>query len=194
MAVLREGSSSQKLGRAGSLTRLISAWGLIFCVTAPLWLLAQENPTEFQVKAAFLFNFAKFVEWPVQKLPPNAPLIIGVLGDDPFGTDLDKTVQNKSVAGHSIETRRFGTPAEARAAHVLFIGESERRRLSQILPALNGANVLTVSDIDSFCDKGGIINFRLISEKVRFEVSPRTAEEQGLKISSRLLTVASKVK
>jgi hypothetical protein len=153
---------------------------------------AQDNPTEFQLKAAFLFNFAKFVTWPDAKLPTNAPIIIGVLGEDPFGPDLEKIINNKMAAGHPIESKRYVNMADAREAHILYISESERRRVAQILNALKGGNVLTVSDIDNFCDSGGIVNFRVIADKVRFEISTQAAEEQALKISSRLLTVAIK--
>lgn len=152
--------------------------------------LAQDTPTEWEVKAAFLFNFAKFIDWPASKLPPSGPLVIGILGEDPFGADLEKTIGGKNVLGHPIETKRFASPHEARGAHIVFISESERRRLSQILKTLSGHSVLTVAQLDNFCELGGMINFRLAGNKVRFEIDQDTAEKEGLKISSKLLSVA----
>lgn len=182
------------LSSAGAASRAAGRLCLLLLLMANHTVIGEDTPTEYQLKAAFLYNFAKFVEWPPAKLPANAPIVIGVLGEDPFGPDLDRAVIGKSISGHSLETRRYNNPDDARDAHILFISDttSERRRLSQTLNALRGSSVLTVSDIDGFCDAGGIINFRILADKVRFEISTRAADQEGLKISSRLLTVASK--
>lgn len=166
---------------------MLALWPLL--IQSPL---AQEpRPAgEWEIKAAFLFNFAKFIEWPDDKLPPGSPLIIGILGEDPFKNDLEKVVAGKNVGGHQIETRRFNSVDEAQKAHILFISPSERRRVNLILQEVSGRNILTVSDLPDFTKDGGVVNFRRAEGKVRFEISPLAAEAQGLKLSSKLLSVA----
>jgi hypothetical protein len=177
---------------------LVKYWrsGVARCLVVLLFLfcsgnssLADDQPTEWEVKAAFLFNFAKFVDWPATKLPPSAPLIIGTLGEDPFGSDLEKTIGGKNVLGHPIEIRRYASSTDARQAHIVFIDDSEKRRHSQILKTLSDASVLTVGDTENFCEQGGMINFKLVANKVRFEINQGAAEKEGLKISSKLLSV-----
>lgn len=171
----------------------IASRGVIYLVLAfilSLPVFSQNQPSEWEVKAAFLFNFAKFIDWPESKLPLTAPLVIGVVGEDPFKEDLEKTIGGKNVLGHPIQTRRFTGINEARQAHILFISDSERRRVPQILKTLSGASVLTVSEMDDFCDQGGMINFKIVANKVKFEINQQIAENEGLKISSKLLNVA----
>ena len=150
------------------------------------------GPSEYEVKAAFLYNFTKFVEWP----PPafaegNGALRLCVLGDDPFGRSLNAAVgEGEEVEGHKLIVMRADTLARAGGCQVLFVSRSERERLPQILAPLKSSPVLTVGDTKGFLDQGGIVNFILEGSKVRFEINPAAAEQAGLKISSKLLRLA----
>jgi hypothetical protein len=148
-------------------------------------------PTEYQVKAAFLYNFAKFVEWPDAQ--PRAPFVIGVLGEDPFGPVLDQTVTGKTVMSRPFAVRRLADAADAPQVDILFIAASERARLPEVLGRLRGANVLTVGDSESFVDRGGMVGFRTAGNMVRFDINLREANRAGLKISSQLLRLAGHV-
>ena len=150
-----------------------------------------QSSNEYQVKAAFLYNFAKFVDWPSDAFGgSNAPLIIGVVGDDPFGAALDQAINGKSIGGHSLVVRRLRWGQDLRSCQILYISSSERKHLPQIIQSLRGASVLTVGDMGQFNQQGGIINFILETSKVRFEINSRGANQAGLKISSKLLALA----
>jgi YfiR/HmsC-like len=150
---------------------------------------------EYQVKAALLFNFIKFVEWPADAFSDDgAPIVVGVVGNDPFGRALDQAVNGKSIRGRQVITRRLRWDQDLRACHLLFISPSERKRLPQILAGLRGASVLTLSDINQSNQPGGIINFILEADKVRFEINASMAEQARLKISSKLLALAKTVR
>jgi hypothetical protein len=165
-----------------------------------IWLLsvgagrAQESqPTEYQIKAAFLFNFAKFVEWPEEAFSePNTPIVIGVLGKNPFGDDLERTVRGKTINGRSLTIKEFRSPTEARDCHILFISTSEKTRLPEVFESLQGASVLTVGETERFTEAGGMINFVLEGSKIRFQVNDAAAKSAGLKISSKLLSLAQR--
>jgi hypothetical protein len=174
-------------------------WGPIGMLSLALLLagghrlgLGQEpQPTEYQIKAAFLFNFARFVEWPKAAFPnPGDPLLIGVLGDNPFQDQLEKTILNKKIDDHPLVTKQFHSVADATNCHILFISTSEKPRLPQIIKTLEGRNVLTVSEMDRFNETGGMINFTLEAGRVRFRINNDAATSAGLKISSKLLTLA----
>jgi YfiR/HmsC-like len=153
-----------------------------------------QSVGEYQIKAAFLFNFAKFVEWPPGSFSdPSTPLQICVLGQDPFGEELRKITDQKTVNGRKLEVKHVIDLPEARNCHILFIGASEKLSRKKILAGLQGASVLTVSDTKGFVGEGGMINFVLENDRVKFEVSPVAAERAGLKISSKLLSVAKLV-
>jgi hypothetical protein len=147
---------------------------------------------EYQMKAAFLYNFAKFVEWPSQRLnTPNEPVVICVLGEDPFGKLLDDTVQGKTIEGHPLQLRRIMGSNQAAGCHVVFVCASERRRLTTILNDLSSAGVLTVGETEGFAALGGIINFKLENERrIRFEVNLNAAKGANLKLGSKLLSLA----
>ena len=146
-------------------------------------------PTEQEVKAAYLYNFAKYVEWPTSA-SPEPQWVIGVLGDADFGDVLEKTLSGKSVRERPFVARRLQDPQEAAHVHILFIGAAEAPRLPAILKSLEASRALTVSDIDGFAEKGGMIGFRIDGKKVRFDISPQTATRAGLRISSQLLALA----
>jgi hypothetical protein len=152
---------------------------------------AAESASEYQVKAAFLFNFAKFVEWPSDAfLNTDAPLEICVLGQDPFGRDFEQVIIEKTVNGHRLEIAHPEGVPQARACQILFIVASEKQKVRDILQGLAGASVLTVGDAPGFAKMGGVINFVLDENRVRFEINVKAAERAHLKLSARLLTVA----
>lgn len=150
----------------------------------------EAPPTEYQVKAAFLYNFGRFVEWP-QSAAPASAFTICVLGKDPFGKALDKLIQGKSLQGRKLAARRLERVEDAGDCRILFISPSEDARLTQILAGLRGRSVLTVGEAKRFAERGGMINFRLEAGRVRFEINPEAAAQAGLTISSQLLRLAT---
>jgi hypothetical protein len=150
--------------------------------------------SEYQVKAAFLYNFAKFVEWPPSSFPDaSTPLRICVYGQDPFGQELRDITNGKTVNGRRLEVSNVTDLQQSRACHILFIAASEKGQMKHLLEGLRGTDVLTVGDTKGFAAQGGMINFVLENNRVQFEVSRKAAEQAGLKISSRLLSVAKVV-
>ena len=154
--------------------------------------LAQElRPTEYQVKAAFLYNFAKFVEWPSQAFASeDSPLVIGVLGENPFNEDLARTIQNKTIDNHPLQLKELRAVTQATNCHILFISTSEKDRLPEILNSLKGASVLTVGETDRFLETGGMVNFVFQGTKIRFQINKEAASRAGLKVSSKLMSLA----
>ncbi len=154
-------------------------------------LAAAEMTKESDVKAALLYNFTQFAEWPPAAFAqPGAPLVIGILGHDPFGDVLDKLVEHETVNGHRIVIERFHTPEAARHAHVLFISSTERTRLPQILSALGDRPILTVADFDGFVARGGMVAFRRgPNHKIRLSVNLDAARAVSLTLSAKLLRV-----
>jgi hypothetical protein len=148
-------------------------------------------PTEYQVKAVFLFNFSRFIEWPASTFAtPDAPFVMGVFGHDPFGADLDQVVKGESVNGRPLVVRRVRNAAEAARCQILFIHQSEDRRLPEVLAALDRSSTLTVSDLPGPEQRGVMI--RLVTEggRVRMRVNPESARAAALVISSNLLRAA----
>jgi YfiR/HmsC-like len=198
-AVKRSGRLSMifREGIASTLRGIPGARWKLFLITVTLCSLAvaaqAQSATEYQVKAAFLFNFAKFVEWPADAFAADVPLQICVLGQDPFGRDFEQVIEDKTVNGHRLEVAHPEGVPQARACQILFIASSEKSRLREILTGLKGASVLTVGDTPGFAQLGGIINFVLDDNRVRFEINQKAAELMRLKLSARLLTVAKLV-
>ena len=146
---------------------------------------------EYQVKAVFLFNFAQFVEWPTNAFPEaQTPLVIGVLGQDPFGAYLDETVRGEKVNNRSLIVERYRRVEEIKTCHVLFISRSEVDRLAEILANLKGRNILTVGDAENFAERGGMIRFVTEKNKLRLKVNLEAAKAANLTISSKLLRPA----
>jgi len=152
---------------------------------------AQSDTTrEYQIKAAFLYNFVQFVKWPGTTFSSSdAPFCIGVLGDDPFGSALDDTVQGEAIDGHRLMVVRSPRVEELMGCQVIFVCRSEEGRVDAILSQLSSKPILTVSEGSNFASKGGDIDFYLSSGKVRFEINPQAARQCGLKISSQLLAL-----
>ena len=155
---------------------------------------AAAQTKEYQVKAAFLFNFAQFVEWPPGAYADtNAPFCIGILGDDPFGKALEQTIQGENIEGHKMVVQRSHQVADLANCQMIFVSKSEKSRVTEILAALGSRPVLTVGEVPGFARGGGGINFFLEGAKVRFEINPDVAQTEGLKISSQLLSLGKLV-
>jgi hypothetical protein len=149
-----------------------------------------ESLLEYQVKAVCVLNAARFVSWPSSAFPDaQAPLVIGILGDNPFGSALHDVVNGATVRQRRIIVRRVAL-SDARECHILFISRSERDRVAAILDALRETNVLTISELDRFVDDGGIIGLALHQGKIRFEVNQEAATRAHLKIDSQFLLLA----
>jgi hypothetical protein len=149
-------------------------------------------PTDLQVKAAYLYKFGAFVQWPAA--PPGEAFTICVMGRDPFGPTLDATVNGETLEGRRLVTLRINSVHEVAPCRILYISESEEAQVKTILDAIGRAPVLTVSDIPNFSERGGMIQFVLENGRVRFRVNVASAEKAGLTLSSQLLKVASAVK
>jgi hypothetical protein len=148
--------------------------------------------TEYQVKAAFLYNFAKFVEWPSEAFPnEQAPFLLCVLGEDPFGEDLDQIVKDKTVNGRRIEVKRFKEARNLKECQILFVSASEEESLPEILGALRGARTFSVGETERFTRLGGVLNFKIEKKSVRFEINVDAAQRAKLKISSKLLRLGT---
>jgi len=148
---------------------------------------AAEAP-EYDIKAAYLFNFAQFVQWPPQAFSsPSAPMVIGILGSDPFGGKLDRIVRGEVLRGHRLTVRHVGGTGDLRSCQILFIPKSESGRVQEALAAVRGSAVLTVGDSDHFVAQGGMIGFVMAGKSVRFQINSGAAQREGLTISSRLL-------
>jgi len=148
------------------------------------------NVREYQIKAAFLFNFVQFVRWPDSAFAGSGgSLYIGVLGDDPFGPTLDETVQGQVIDGRPLMIVRSRQVADLKDCQVIFVCRSEAGHLPDILSQVGSRPVLLVSEVPDFAQEGGDIDFYLSKGKVRFEVNPQSARQQGLQISSQLLAL-----
>jgi hypothetical protein len=175
----------------------LKSWILLIAMAAVLGSAFHAHavrPSEYQVKAVFLYNFAKFVEWPEAALPDTATtLVISILGEDPFG-DAFASIEGKTVKGRELVIKRFAELPDLEPCHILFISSLEKKRLSAILEHIKTSSILLVSEMEDFTQKGGMVNFVLQKKKVRFEISIETSEEAGLKLSSRLLKLALNIK
>jgi hypothetical protein len=193
-------------GRGVCGTRVFS---LVLCVVlwmGPTWAWAAPQVSEeYQIKAAFLYNFIKFVEWPKGRFPGESePIVIGVVGKDPFGEVLDQVAQ-KPVKDRGLKVRRFPSVSSEdadpihpqldalRQCHVLFICPSEKKATGRLLAAVADSAVLTIGDAPGFLEEGGMINFLVEDRKVRFEIGLAKARTAKLDISSQLLRLAKRV-
>lgn len=168
--------------------------GLFLAWPSPGWA-ASVAPNEAQLKATFLFQFVRFVEWPPKAFADDkAPITIGVLGNDPIEGYLEKILRGELAHGRPLVLRHLESEEAARTCQVLFISPSEKNRLNQVLASLKKSHVLTVSDLEDFAAMGGMINFRKENEALRFEINVTAAERAELKIHSRLLNLAKIVR
>jgi hypothetical protein len=165
---------------------LLFVAGQLFCLPC-----AQAGSyEEYQVKAAFLHKFAKFVEWPSAAFSSDAdPFVLCISGKDPFGKALD-TLQDKTVGNRKFVIKKFQSMEEAVKCHILYISSSEKSGLQQILKAVRNKQILTVGDTEGFAQSGGMINFTMQEGKVQFEINPQAVKQAGLTVSSQLLKVS----
>ena len=147
-----------------------------------------QSAREYQVKAVFIYNFTRFTDWPPQSFESNAPFVIGILGEDPFGEYIDKTVAGETVQGHPMVIRRYRSADEVKNCHILFISKSQD--VKNALAALSNKNTLTVSDCEDFMKMGGMIRLITKENKIKLQVNPAAVNASGISISSRLLRVA----
>jgi uncharacterized protein DUF4154 len=156
----------------------------------------QEHITaEYQVKASYLCNFTKFVEWPPETFPAqNSALTIGIVGVDPFGQVLDAAALSMTANGHKIVVKRYSWDQDFSQSQVIFIGLTEKKHLNSILSSVKGASVLTVSDIENFAPSGGMVGLVFDVDRIRFEINLEPLLDSHMRISSKLLSLASTVK
>jgi hypothetical protein len=149
------------------------------------------NDVEYRVKAAFLYNFAKFIDWPAAG-DGSEVLSLCILGEDPFGKTLDETLHNKAVKGRPIELHRIREPklVDATGCNLAFISDSEKPRLDEWMDALAGTAALTVSELQDFTTSGGMIRLFFEENRVRFELNAQSADAAGLRVSSELLQLS----
>ena len=170
---------------------------MLFAVFFPLvnrTTYADQSPTEFQVKAAYLFNFLKFVEWPDDPGgDPHAKWVIGFVGDTPIGDELTRLAVGKNVLGRDLLVKKFQEADNLRGCNILFISESEKKRLPSILAALRGSSVLTVADMDSFIGSGGMVQLLVEGARVRVTIDVGATGRARLRVSSKLLALAQAV-
>lgn len=162
----------------------------------PAALPAQARPSsEYELKAAFLFNFAKFVDWPSNTFADStAPFSVCVLGPDPFGNALDDALRGKVIAEHAVSVTRIKRVADINGCQILFVAASESHLLPEILVKLRGRCVLVIGETNDFATSGGVIQFTLEENRIRFFINTDAADRAGLKISSKLLALAKIVR
>lgn len=151
---------------------------------------AADTPTEYELKAALLYNFTQFVEWPESAFAaPDSPLVIGILGRDPFGESLDRLVRGEQSRTHPIVVARCRDIEAARNCHILFIAASERDDLQRILTGVRGRPLLTIGDFDGFIRRGGMVRFYSAGKRIRLRVDHDAARAAGFTMSAKLLRV-----
>jgi hypothetical protein len=165
---------------------LVSLLGLTGTVSA---VQVRAQADEYQVKAAFIFNFAKFVEWPGDAFSDGGPLVVAVVGDDPFGGALDR-INGSMANGRRLRIKRLRMGDNLRACHILYIAQSEARNVGKILDNVRGTSVLTIGETAQFNQSGGMIRFVIQNQKVRFEINANAASQVRLRISSKLLALS----
>jgi hypothetical protein len=175
---------------------MLVALALTFALSSSTALFAQsKGPTEYEIKAAFLYNFAKFVEWPPTAFSdPKQPLGVCVFGRDPFGHALEDALFGKSIGNHPVILGRARQLPDLAGCQVVFVSATESPRLTEIVGGLRGHNALLVGETEGFASAGGAIQFVLDQNRVRFAINPDAVDRAGLKISSKLLALATIVR
>jgi hypothetical protein len=182
-------SSLQKCGSLKLFALLL--WVLVL---APYLRAQKSKPTDYQVKAVYLINFARFIEWPDKVGRQHDSFTICVFGPDPFGRTLDITLAGEKIAGRSAVAKRISTPQDSLDCRILFVSSAETGSLERMVEAASQQGVLTVSDMPQFANRGGMIQFVTDDKRVRFEVNLAAAQRAGLALSSELLKVATVVR
>jgi YfiR/HmsC-like len=173
----------------------VPALMFILLFAGTVLLAQQQKPSEYQVKATYLYNFGRFVKWPAPVLSAKgASFAVCVLGQDPFGSILDSTLAGETLDGKPVVLHRFSKPQDLAECRILFISSNEAKHLDEILTALDESGILTVSDMPDFTRRGGMIQFVLEGDRVRFEINLASAQSAKLVLSSELLKVAASVR
>jgi uncharacterized protein DUF4154 len=180
------------LGIRGGRAALLVACVLgLACLPATSGAVAARATREYDLKAAFLFNFARFVEWPADAFATDTtPITIGILGDDPFGRSLDDIVSNEAVRNRRLIVRRYSSVDEVESCHILFISASQAGRLDQILGRLGKRSVLTVGDTNGFTSRAGMVGFEMARSRLKLQINLSAVRAARLTISSQLLRQA----
>ncbi len=175
---------------------LVVLWVVLLSGASPNFSRAQEVTfSEYEVKAAWLLNFARFATWPTNAfISSNAPIVMGIVGKDSFGRSLERAFSGKTVKGRPLVIKRLVPDQEMPQCHILFVSASEYRRFKDISEKLRTNAVLTVGESDAFLDAGGMVNFVLKEKSIRFEISVQAAQTAGLKLEANLLKVAVSVR
>ena len=172
------------------LKRLVAATVLLALMTMPLRAVTVV-PNEYALKSVFLYNFCHFIEWPDSAFSsPNEPLIIGIVGEDPFGTLLKTTVEGETYHGRPIQIEHYRGAKDIKHCHLLFAGRAESGHLDAILEAVASKSVLTVGETDDFLDHGGMIVLSAERNRVRLRINTSALRSASLDVSSKLLRVA----
>ena len=181
------------LRRRGRVRRRAGAWWLLLAAVAPARAAAQQGaPLEYRVKAAYLLNFTRYVEWPPRAFESAGdPLRVCVLGSDPFGDVLEETFAGRTANGRRIVVAHVDAPSQARACHVVFISDAEWRRHPDVLAAVQSHGVLTVGEGSGFAEAGGVLSFVPVERNLRFAVNLDASDQARLRISSRMLQLAA---
>lgn len=147
--------------------------------------------SEYLIKAGFIYNFAQLVQWPAGAFSQeDSPIVIGILGTDPFGAIIDRVIENKKLAGRTLVVKRLKRGAAVKDCNILFVSSSEAAHLDEVIQSTKGMPILTIGETPGFAVRGGIINLTLEGNRVRFEVNIEAAKQANLNISSRLLALA----
>jgi len=218
IAVSLDLAGCQSIVQKVIMCRLLAKLLVVGAIVALAGTVKAQTPSDREVKAGFLMNFAEFVEWPEGAFAsPSSSIVVGVIGEDRLGAELDK-LRDRMVNGRKLEIRRFKgalefrgeeTPGrrrddladrrnkklqELKSCHILFVASSEKKSVPSILKPLQSDCVLTVGDMPEFAHQGGVINFVSLENKVRLEINLDAAERARLKISSKLLNLAKVIK
>jgi len=175
--------------------RMFRASLILFLAARNIFAGAGQPIDEYQLKAVFLYNFARFVQWPSEAFQsPNDPIAICILGENPFGNSLGQAVDGKAIEQRKFTIRQIAEPRQAAGCQILFVSSSEQKHLRGILAEIRTPGTLIVGDSDRFAEEGGVANLKLEGDHIRIQVNVAAAERAKLQISSRLLSLAQIVR
>jgi uncharacterized protein DUF4154 len=190
---------SRRRGRfAANLLRGLLTVPFAFCLLHALafnTLTGQEGPVdEYKLKAAVLYNLTYFVEWPGAASSRQAPIVLCILGQDPLARSIASTIPKETGGDRPVLVRQLQSDKEFSGCHILYVGSSERKSAAHIFASLSGSSTLTVGEMAQFAAQGGMIQFSLEDQRVRFDINLNATSRAGLKISSKLLALSQIVK
>jgi hypothetical protein len=192
---VRRSNSQMRFGR-GACARVVLFLALVIAMPLAPRLRAQSQSAiqrEYEIKAAYLYNFINYIAWPADALPAGGTITIGIVGENPFGAALNP-LNGKQVKGRTLVVKQIAESKNMGQCQIVFFSSSEKQHVPELLAKLRDSRTLTVSEIEGFAQGGGIINFISERNKVRFEINPAAARQRGLTISSDLLKLANVVK